>query len=137
MTLQEKEKIKIKMIFIYLLLNIIIIPSYLTILKMYYDVRIINSVLYSMIMFLSGICIYILYFSFRMMSSINYAVRGGIILYIYLFGLLILYLIYLLNILLRNDFKIKNYSKNEKRISILILLSLLNCIFMILIGIII
>jgi hypothetical protein len=124
------------MIFIYLLLNIIIIPSYLTILKMYYDVRIINSVLYSMIMFLSGICIYT-YFSFRMMSSINYAVRGGIILYIYLFGLLILYFIYLLNILLRNDFKIKNYSKNEKRISILILLSLLNCIFMILIGIII
>ena len=87
-------------------------------------------------MFLSGICIYT-YFSFRMMSSINYAVRGGIILYIYLFGLLILYFIYLLNILLRNDFKIKNYSKNEKRISILILLSLLNCIFMILIGIII
>tara|TARA_Y100000389_G_C17029095_1_gene302547 strand:+ start:240 stop:443 length:204 start_codon:yes stop_codon:yes gene_type:complete len=36
----------------------------------------------------------------------------------------LLYLIYLLNILVRNDFKLKNYSKNEKIISLLILLIL-------------
>jgi hypothetical protein len=111
---------KIYLYYLYILLSIILIPLYLTILKFYYDSKIINLLLYSMIIFLSGMWMYT-YNSLRKMKFVGLA---GLILLFYLFGLSLLYLIYLLNILVRNDFKLKNYSKNEKIISLLILLIL-------------
>ena len=64
------------------LLNIIIIPLYLTILKFYYNIKIINSVLYSIIIFLSGTYIYT-YYSFTKIKEVGIA---GIILHILLLG---------------------------------------------------
>ena len=115
------------------LLNIIIIPLYLTILKFYYNIKIINSVLYSIIIFLSGTYIYT-YYSFTKIKEVGIA---GIILHIYLLGLLILYTIYLFNILFRNDFKFKNYSRNEENISILILVSLFSTLLIFILPILI
>ena len=105
---------------LYLLLTIILIPLYLTIFKLYYDSKIINSLLYSMIIFLLWISIYY-YYSLTKMKIVGLEL---LLLLAYQFILLVLYLIYLLNILVRNDFKLKNYSKNETKISLLILLSL-------------
>lgn len=105
---------------LYLLLTIILIPLYLTIFKLYYDSKIINSLLYSMIIFLVGRYMYY-YYSLTKMKIVGLEL---LLLLAYQFVLLVLYLIYLLNILVRNDFKLKNYSKNETRISSLILLSL-------------
>jgi hypothetical protein len=105
---------------LYLLLTIILIPLYLTIFKLYYDSKIINSLLYSMIIFLLWISIYY-YYSLTKMKIVGLEL---LLLLVYQFILLVLYLIYLLNILVRNDFKLKNYSKNETKISLLILLSL-------------
>ena len=111
---------KIYLYYLYILLSIILIPLYLTILKFYYDSKIINSLLYSMIIFLSGMYMY----NYNSLRKMKFVGLEGLILLFYLFGLSLLYLIYLLNILVRNDFKIKNYSKNEKIISSLILLIL-------------
>ena len=116
---------KIYLYYLFILLSIILIPLYLTILKFYYDSKIINLLLYSMIIFLSGMYIYT-YNSLRKMKFVGLA---GVILVFYHFGLSLLYFIYLLNILVRNDFKLKNYSKNEKIISLLILLILFLQVF--------
>ncbi len=112
---------KIYLYYLFILLSIILIPLYLTILKFYYDSKIINLLLYSMIIFLSGMYMYT-YNSLRKMKFVG---LEGLTLFVEVLLLLsLLYLIYLLNILVRNDFKLKNYSKNEKIISLLILLIL-------------
>ena len=106
--------------FLFVILIIILIPLYLTILKFYYDSKIINSLLYSMIILLSGMYMYHYY----LLTKMKIVGLDGLILHFDRYGLLLLYLIYLLNILVRNDFKLKNYSKNETKISLLTLLSL-------------